>query len=141
MKLYRYEHGANGIFGSLTYDAGLPFCSTLEHAYAQPDGSFLSKISDGVYNCVRGTHQLEGMKAPFQTFKIMQVPDVSNPGQFHTDILFHVGNTNADSAGCVLLGSGRTASMILQSQLTFNNFMKLMDDIDSFQLTVTSGGN
>jgi hypothetical protein len=73
------------------------------------------------------------MVNPFITFEITGVPG-------HTGILFHMGNYNQDSDGCVLLGESTVPdpdpTMITSSVLTFNQFMGSQTGVDTFQLTV-----
>ena len=61
----------------------------------------------------------------------------------HTGILFHAGNWQDDSNGCVLLGKTCTTSargtMITDSQMTFHLFMTDLDGIDAFPLLVEDG--
>lgn len=140
MKLNRVDFLVTGIFGSLTNDddsfAPAFSCQTLEHAYSKTDkiGNLLGfepKIPNGSYECVRGFHHLEGMVMPFETFQVMNVPG-------HTGILFHSGNMNADSSGCILLGLKRVGSFeILESKLAFEGFMKSLEGINNFTLTIT----
>src|SRR5271169_2411605 len=99
MNLTRNDANVNGIFGTLTDDSGNTY-ATLEHAYEQPDGSYAPKTPPGTYTCQKGMHTLEHHPAPFQAFEITNVPN-------HTDILIHIGNYNADSEGCVLIGEKR----------------------------------
>lgn len=122
------------MFGLLSNDDGSQIFYTLEHAYLQPDKCFISKIPNGVYACVRGMHQLERMIRPFETFEITGIMG-------HTDILFHSGNRNGDSAGCVLLGMSRNDVEVLNSREAFSKFMELMTGINLFNLTVSTGGN
>jgi hypothetical protein len=133
MKLLRDTYLVSGIFGLLLDENGKVLCQTLEHAYldeSNPILAYVPKLPAGAYTCVRGMHQLEGMVQPFETFQITDVPG-------HTNILFHSGNFNADSAGCVLLGLVRDGtSDILQSRVAFDEFMAHNEGIDSFVLTV-----
>lgn len=125
------DYRADGIFSTLWRD-DLQFCVTLEHAF--PDGdSYLPKLPRGAtYQCVRGMHQLEH-GGPFITFEITGVPG-------HSGILFHVGNFNRDSNGCVLLGAQIVQAdswWIDQSLLTYNTFLHLTEGVDSFELEVS----
>lgn len=135
MALIRTEFRMDGIFSELRDASGDQLFVTVEHSYSDELGNFRPKLSDGVYKCVRGSHILEHMTAAFETFEIMNVPG-------HTNILFHVGNFNADSSGCVCIGftivqiSGQQA--ISQSQHAFANFMDLQTGLNEFQLTVKS---
>ena len=95
----------------------------------------MPKIPQGVYTCMRGEHELEnGPK--FITFEVMGVPG-------HSGLLFHKGNFDNDSKGCILLGMNVVgapgARMITQSGLAFDRFMALQKGVDDFQLTVIGG--
>ncbi len=133
LTLTRKDTLRTGIFGVLeSLDESMTLF-TLEHAYEISELAppvYFPKMPPGVYTCKRGLHQLEGMKEPFETFEITNVPG-------HTNILFHTGNLNADSAGCVLLGLFRSADdSIMQSRAAFSKFMQIQDGIDEFILTV-----
>ena len=126
---------ADGIFSELYYDSDL-FAVTLEHAYVQPDGTWLPKLPRGdTYTCVRGMHSLEhwNMGRPFECFEVTGVPG-------HTGILFHVGNKNDDSDGCILLAKTlitTTPQWIIQTSLvTFEKFMAQLEGINEFDLEV-----
>ena len=73
------------------------------------------------------------MLAAFITFEITDVPG-------HTGILFHMGNYNKDSDGCVLLGEEAVPTseptMVTNSVVTFNSFMASQSGVDTFQLVV-----
>lgn len=128
--LKTFDFFQSGIFGELQNDDGSIICYTLEHAYPDPNSSnYLPKVPAGVFTCKRGMHILEGMSAPFETFEITGVPG-------HTNILFHTGNVNADSAGCVLLGQQRNNMEILGSRLAFAAFMDKTKYLDTFDLKV-----
>ncbi len=129
MKLIREEYGKYGIFGILAHDDGEELLLTLEHAYDHGGNTFISKVPIGTYECKRGIHQL-GDRPPFETFEITGVNG-------HTGILFHSGNTNADSNGCVLLGLSRNYYAVLHSRDAFNKFMKVMEGIETFSLEVS----
>jgi hypothetical protein len=129
--LKRTEASVDGIMGELYDDSHNLLCYTLEHAYdsGNGDGSYAPKIPAGQYNCVRGTHKLLNMTSTFVTFEITNVPN-------HTHILFHPGNYNKDSDGCVLLGLEKSDTAVLKSRDAFAKFMVLETNIDEFQLTV-----
>ena len=129
LKLIRSKFELYGIEGELFDDKGLHVCFTLEHAYQQPDGSYLPKLPVGFYLCQRGQHRLNGMTNSFETFEITAVPG-------HTNILFHKGNYNNDSEGCVVLGKAIGTGCILESALAFGAFLQLEEGIDSFTLSV-----
>lgn len=124
LTLKRTEFSDDGIFGELSDITGKRIAFTLEHSYSK-----VPKLPPGQYVCRRGLHRLEGMTDPFETFEIEDVPG-------HSDILFHVGNYNKDSQGCVLLGRGRMGPMLKFSRFAFEDFLKLQAGFDEFTLTV-----
>ncbi len=133
LALIRTEFDYDGIFSELRDPSGDDIAITLERSYKDNLGGFIPKLQDGVYECVRGLHRLKGMTNDFETFEVMNVPG-------HTDILFHIGNFNTDSSGCILLGvkvaiiDGHKA--IASSKLAFKAFMDLQTGYDNFSLTV-----
>lgn len=135
LRLIRNEFLPDGIFGVLQDESGNPLAVTLEHSYLLEDGSYAPKVGVGTYVCQRGMHQLAHMTLPFETFEITNVPD-------HTNILFHVGNYNQDSEGCVLLGQKMIQEssgihMITNSKIAFSEFMEHMEGLDQFTLEVS----
>ena len=130
------EFEGDGIFGNFTFDGdAAPFMDTLEHAYAQPDGvSYQPKVQPGTYTCVLGTHALAN-GVPFQAYEITGV-------EGHAGILFHPGNFNADSEGCVLCGQTEVTydaagdKMITGSRTEFAAFMARLNGAATFQLEV-----
>lgn len=134
LALVRTELRMDGIFSEVREISGDMLFVSLEHAFQDPFGAFVPKIPDGIYTCVRGMHRLFGMIHDFETFEITGVSG-------HTGLLFHTGNLNADSNGCVILGmnlaqiSGMQA--VSQSREAFAEFMSLQAS-DEFILTVKS---
>lgn len=132
--LTRLSYRDDGIFGELRDLNDVLIAVSLERAYPNdsPDG-YSAKIPQGSYMCVRGIHQLEHMRTPFETFEVTGVVG-------HFDILFHFGNWNDDSSGCVLLGESLSPSargqMITNSKQTFDQFMLMENGADTFGLTV-----
>lgn len=131
LKLIRKQSSSDGIFSELRNFSDRLIAVTLEHAYWIND-KWLPKIPHGEYVCIRGLHRLERMKHDFTTFEITGVPN-------HTNLLFHVGNYNFDSDGCVLLGEEiegpKSHYWIKNSQAAFQKFM-LIQDMNLFKLTV-----
>jgi hypothetical protein len=124
----------DGIFGVFRFDDDdITAFYTLEHAYlglsdSCPNG-WSPKVPQGSYLCVRGIHRLAHGE-PFETFEITAVPG-------HTGVLFHAGNYNADSEGCVLLGLGRDGDkMVTQSKAAFADFMDHLKGLPTFLLEV-----
>lgn len=118
--LIRLEKSEQGLIGVLRI-VGALFCVTLEL-----DTTFLKQ---GCYHCKR----FHGTKWP-DTFEI-EVPG-------HTEVLFHAGNTEADTRGCVLLGSSvgklKGDRAVLNSGATFRQFMDALKDQDFFTLFVAN---
>lgn len=129
MGLKRSRAVLYGVFGTLFDESGAFLAVTLEHSYPQKDGSFLPKIPAGTYVCKRGEHRLEGMNQPFMTFEVTGVAG-------HSNLLFHWGNYNNDSEGCILLGTDAENTMITESRAAFARFMALQEGVDLFTLTV-----
>lgn len=129
----------DGIFGTLTDESGKEIAATLEHAYDEgnsDESTWLPKTPIGTYTCKRGPHRLHGMVDYFSTYEVQNVPE-------HTNILFHWGNYNSDSDGCILLGRRIVANpdkmsdlMITSSKNTFNKFIDLQRETDTFTLTI-----
>lgn len=139
--LGRYDRASDGVFGALyPFGEQTPSwrLSTLEHAYGvNSDGEWLPKLPAGTWTCQRGWHSLEhGWQG--WTYQIMNVPD-------HTNMLFHPGNGEEDSDGCVLLGTnvvhttvhGLPERWVVQSRRAFGVFMRAQAGCETFQLTVT----
>ena len=115
MRLDRLQRRREGIFGDLSIN-GEHLAQTLEHAYESADGQFYPKVPAGTYTCKRGAHRLHG-------------------------ILFHCGNFNRDSEGCVLLGNSVTKQengeqMLTGSKDAFARFMARLEGQETFELTV-----
>lgn len=127
--LLRKEKGSNGVFGELL-DASTKdvLMRTLEHAYLK-DNHFEPVLPVGDYPCVRGLHRLGHQKDPFFTFEVKDVPG-------HFGILFHVGNFNHDSEGCILVGMNMLSGMLCDSGNAFIKFMELQDGVTEFYLQV-----
>lgn len=123
LTLTRKSFELYGVFGELSDEDGNVVAVTLEHSFSNSP-----KLPVGTYECVRGEHKLHNLN-PFTTFEITEVPG-------HTGILFHKGNWNNDSEGCVLLGSRIGIGCILESSAAFNKFMELQQGVDSFLLVV-----
>ena len=132
LKLFRTDFRPDGIFGELTSENGLLYLFTLEHSYQNEEGAWLPKIPEGTYQCIKGQHELEGQAEPFETFEVTRVPD-------HTGILFHKGNLDKDSEGCILIGLLRSENEIINSAGAFSRFMNAQKACDSFTLTVVNG--
>lgn len=130
--LTRSSQGPSGVFGTLRV-RGITLY-TCEHAYQDlASGAWAAKIPPGTYTCVRGQHILAGMTAPFTTYEVTGV-------EGHSGLLFHTGNTEADSSGCILLGLMQGAidgvPAVLNSRSAFTYFTHTLSDLDTFTLEV-----
>ena len=134
MKLVRVATTDTATFGVLIDADGVPFAVTLEHPWrdANKDGlgdRGVSRIPTGSYRCVR----YHSPKFP-NTFEITGVPGRSA-------ILFHTGNTPADTQGCVLVGESFDVVSgvpgVTQSKKGFAEFLDKARG-DAFTLDVVS---
>ena len=127
VRLIRLEENfQHGTFGALTILSKV-FCITLE----PPDRLNLqgkSNIPAQQYVCQR----YSSPKYP-DTFQVVNVPG-------RNYVLFHAGNIDEHTEGCILLGQyfGKLKNnrAILNSGKTFKDFMALMTGIDKFHLTI-----
>lgn len=127
-RIVRVEKSICGTFGVLTID-GEAFCVTLE----LPDKSnqrLISCIPDGQYSCRRYHSDKYS-----DTFQVHGVPN-------RDLILFHAGNTTADTYGCILLAQyfGKVRDngtrMVANSGMTFKSFMERAGNLQEFTLTI-----
>jgi hypothetical protein len=111
-----------GAFGVLLQD-GLPFALSLERTFGDE-----VVIPPGEYPCRRTTFH----RGQYKTWEIIV------PG--HDRVLFHIGNVENDSRGCVLVGLqfGKVDGQpgVLLSRLGFLEFMRRTPRGRQFQLTV-----
>lgn len=120
LTLRRNDFTPDGIFGELLAESGEVLAATLEHSYeCEP------KMPSGDYSCIRRLSPHFG----YDVFLISGVPE-------HDFIEIHIGNLQQDSEGCVLLGLRRDGVAIRGSKLAFQAFMKRMEGVDEFTLTV-----
>ena len=124
--LKRVAADANGTYGVLI-DGNQPFAVTLERPWADNQRS-VSCIPSGTYTCSRKLSPRFG-----NTFEITGVP-----GRSH--ILFHAGNTAADTEGCVLVAeefaqlNGRVA--VGNSRAGFKELLTKLAGHNSFILQI-----
>lgn len=130
MILLRDTIEKEGIFGTLRSGSDEEICKTLEHAFPVV-GGFRAKIPVGTFVCVRGVHQLFG-GSPFETFEVTGVDG-------HSGLLFHPGNWNADSNGCILVGEAVQNKALFRSRVAFLDLMNRLRTVESFVLNVIGG--
>ena len=126
MILKRIALTERGTFGVLLHKR-VPFALTLEREWKnnQPN---ISCIPAGEYECKRVRSPKFG-----NTFEVTNVP-----GRSH--ILFHKGNLQEDSYGCILVGGQygnlRGKPGVLASRRGFSEFLAELAGVDFFQLTI-----
>ena len=132
MRLARTSYTQYGTWGVLHDDEDLPFCVTLENPWIQ-NLPRVSCIPIGLYACNR----IESPKFG-NTFEVMNVHG-------RTHILFHKGNTEFDTLGCIITGSRfgqlSTVPAVLESNPAFRLFKDLLTGQDSFELAITDHSN
>ncbi len=125
MQLKRVAILKDGAFGVLMHNA-VPFAVTLERTY---DPGNTVKIGNGFHEC----HRSRYAKGGYDTFEITVLG--------HDRILFHKGNVELHSEGCVLVAEsyavfGDKPGVAMSGQ-GFEEFMKRTGDVDSFLLEVS----
>ena len=118
--LKRISENEDQTFGVLLIGS-TPVCVTLELPWRNNERN-ISRIPRGEYIC-------RAVKSPKfgETFEICDVP---NRGH----ILFHRGNYNTDTQGCVLVGTGFNPAGITGSKKAFSEFMNYF--VEDFELEI-----
>lgn len=128
LTLLRVAKKPSGCFGLLLQDS-IPFACTVERTYPLAGNAQLVKIPSGTYRCEKTIF----LKNGYQTYEIVGVAG-------HSRLLFHRGNVEDDSEGCVLVGQGfglvQGKDAILYSTAGFHEFMRRLMDRESFVLRV-----
>lgn len=133
LELVRVSVAPEGAFGVLLR-GGVPFGPvSVERSYpvaeSAPNGPQLVKIPPGSYRCRKTRYH----KGGYDTFEVLDV-------QGHSRLLFHLGNLEDDSEGCVLLGQRfgmlRGRPGVLQSGLAFAEFYNAFGFRETFTLSV-----
>ena len=126
LKLKRVADNEDATFGVLI-NGNIPFAVTLEPAW-EDNKKGISCIPSGPYSCKR-------VKSPRfgDTFEILDV-------EGRTHILFHKGNSERNTQGCVLIAeefgrlNGKAA--VLASGRGFTEFMSILKEVDEFELII-----
>lgn len=126
LELIRLEESEHGTIGILKIDK-VVFCYTLEPT-DKLNKSNESSIPAQQYICEKIFSSKFG-----GTIQVLNVP-----GRSH--ILFHAGNVQGDTLGCILLGDTigklKGARAILNSGKTFRRFLDLMSNENQLHLTI-----
>ena len=126
LKLKRVADNEDATFGVLI-NGNIPFAVTLEPAW-EDNKKGISCIPSGPYSCKR-------VKSPKfgDTFEILDV-------EGRTHILFHKGNSERNTQGCVLIaeefGKLNGKAAVLASGRGFTEFMSILKEIDEFDLII-----
>lgn len=135
MKIIRVYGDKERTLGVILWN-GIPFSVSLERGWNN-NSRGISCIPTGTYEAVRCNKSADyGFKDSPRfgdTFTVENVPGRSK-------ILFHKGNINDDTHGCILIGEqygslgGELA--ILASKAGFDEFKRLAADIDRFAVEI-----
>jgi hypothetical protein len=122
LELVRVSIAPEGAFGVILVDLIPTGVVTLERTYpvaeSAPRGAQFVKIPPGFYRCVRTAY----MRGGYDSYEVTGVAG-------HSRLLFHAGNDELNSEGCILVGqrfgllNGQPA--VLSSQLGFGEFIRL----------------
>lgn len=131
LTLFRLTKDSNiPTYGVLIREDKIPFALTLERAWRDNQRT-ISCIPSGIYSCYRHTSPKFG-----NTFWVQNVPG-------RQEILFHKGNIDDDSHGCILIGEGfdliKGEDGLVDSAHGFNEFMKLQNSLNSFSIQIIDG--
>lgn len=117
IKVYRRWFGQKETIGQLFLPVNKFFCYTLEDEIRKEKVKGETAIPYGKYPLTLSYSPKFG--------KIL--PLINNVPNF-TGIRIHVGNTEADTDGCLLVGFNRTETTITQSTLALNALIKIIED-------------
>ena len=111
-----------GTKGTFLIDGKLQ-CFTLE-PYHRQNRVNLSSIPAGQYYC-----------KPYSSDKYSETWEVTGV-EGRSKILFHTGNTDEDSSGCIILGSEVNDNGVLESKKAFQQIKNLIPTGKMFRLTI-----
>ncbi len=127
LKLIRVSTMENGTFGVLL-DGAMPFAVTLEPPWVDNQKN-ISCIPKGEYQCESVNTERFGY-----TFMVKDVPN-------RTGILFHKGNYEDDTAGCILVGEQFENDGVLASRAGYREFMARLSGCHNFTLEIVEAWN
>lgn len=133
LELVRVSVSHDGAFGVLLLDGVPAGPVTIERTYpvapSTPKGPQLVKIPPGTYSC----HRTVFYRGGYDTYEITGVVG-------HSRLLFHRGNVEEDSDGCILVGARfgylGMRPCVLGSREGFAEFMRLTWGRSRFSLAV-----
>ena len=122
----RVTTGVHGTFGVMVYE-NTPFALSLEREWLDNQRS-ISCIPAGTYTCSRVDSPKFG-----DTFEVTNVPNRSH-------ILFHKGNIDDDSHGCIIVGEQygvfQGSPAVLASSAGYKELHKILREDDVFRLII-----
>lgn len=124
LKIVRLEHSDKGMRGILLIN-GAFFATTLERPWIGNTQN-ISCIPEGNYKGRKYSSKRHG--------KTLKISDVIN----RTGIIFHVGNTQRDSEGCILLGDNfaKSSTAIESSTSAVTRFKEVIKNETMFTVQV-----
>jgi hypothetical protein len=128
--LERYKQTDKCTFGRLSIDGAFE-CYTLEDVKRDKKVYGKTRIPNGIYiieSREHGGHYDKYIKRFTSWHKgMMQIMDVKN----FTDILIHIGNTDTDTNGCILVGDtvSEKSDTIGQSTIAYERLYKKCVDL------------
>ena len=132
---------------NLTID-GKWFCNVLEDADRGLDSSMsIAKIRElkkpSITAIPRGTYEITldvispkyGNREPYKSTCNGRVPRLLNvPG--YMGVLIHIGNTPADTEGCILLGFNKVKGQVVDSRVTWIKFYEKIKGQKDLTITI-----
>jgi len=127
----RLVTGGQGTFGAIVFE-NIPFALTLEREWLDN----LPSVGDTPGSCIpAGEYICNRVNSP-RFGNTFEVTNVEN----RTHILFHKGNLDDNSRGCILIGEefGQlgSSSGIKSSKAGYNEFMAILSNDDEFRLII-----
>ncbi len=111
--LQRLIEDKYGTHGELKDEEGKTLCCTIERPWLNNQHD-ISCIPAGEYACIphdSPTHP--------KCWEVSGVPD-------RTAILIHTGNTEADSAGCIIIGATASVTGVLMSKVAMDKLREIL---------------
>lgn len=130
LELKRFAENENATLGALFID-GVLQCFTCEDEHRDVKKMHETRIPDGTYEIIERTYggHYEKYCKKFSWHKgMLELKNV--PG--FSDILIHIGNTEKDTSGCILVGMTPTVALTVQdSAIAYASiYKKIINEIN-----------